>query len=200
MNKIKKRMIAFLCILMMLGIAMCLTEHEKEGEKMRFYGEAQYFPIAALSEEETFIFEDSFGGARSYGGERKHEGIDIMLDGNCRGSHPVVSVSYGTVTKLGWLELGGYRVGITAEDGTYFYYAHLYRYDAQLQEGMEVVPGQILGYTGDSGYGPEGTVGQFEEHLHFGIYVTGKDGKEEAVNPYPFLSELTGRIIRFYEK
>jgi hypothetical protein len=42
---------------------------------------------------------------------------------------------------------------------------------------------------GDSGYGKEGTVGQFDVHLHLGIYVDA-DGKEMSVNPYWILKLL----------
>lgn len=39
---------------------------------------------------------------------------------------------------------------------------------------------------GDSGYGEEGTTGEFPVHLHLGIYL--KEGTEEiSVNPYPVL-------------
>ncbi len=50
------------------------------------------------------------------------------------------------------------------------YYAHLERYEDGLQAGDVVAKGQVIGYLGDSGYGPEGTTGEFEPHLHFGIY------------------------------
>lgn len=38
-------------------------------------------------------------------------------------------------------------------------------------EGDQVRAGDLLGYMGDSGYGPEGTTGQFPVHLHVGIYM-----------------------------
>ena len=91
----------------------------------------------------------------------------------------------GTVTNLGWLEKGGYRIGITSESGTYYYYAHLDSY-AGISEGEQVIAGELLGYMGDSGYGPEGTTGQFVVHLHLGIYLT-EDGALFSVNPAPIL-------------
>ena len=43
---------------------------------------------------------------------------------------------------------------------------------------------------GDSGYGEEGTVGQFDVHLHFGIYINDNDGNEISINPYHILKAL----------
>ncbi len=70
------------------------------------------------------------------------------------------SVSDGTVEQMGWLELGGYRVGIRSPGGLYFYYAHLDSYAAGLQKGDTVKAGTLLGYMGDTGYGQEGTRGK----------------------------------------
>ncbi len=134
-------------------------------------------------------FEDSWGGARSFGGERRHEGTDLMPPTQERGYYPVVSVSDGEVEKIGWLRLGGYRVGIRAEHGAYFYYAHLDHYEDGMEKGKKVKAGDVLGYMGDSGYGPEGTVGKFQVHLHFGMYLT-EQGQEISVNPYTFLQYL----------
>ena len=68
------------------------------------------------------------------------------------------------------------RIGITAPTGAYFYYAHLDSY-AELEKGDPVKAGDLLGYMGDSGYGEEGTTGEFPVHLHLGIYL--KEGTEE---------------------
>ena len=143
------------------------------------FNDVKYFPLAAIQGAEEFYFEQSFGLARTYGGDRKHEGTDIMTPDNIRGTCPVISVCNGTVTNIGWLELGGYRVGVLSEQGVYYYYAHLYRYDTMIAEGSRVSAGQILGYAGDSGYGAEGTTGQFDVHLHFGIYLNDEEGNEE---------------------
>ena len=52
----------------------------------------------------------------------------------------------------------------------------------------------MLGYMGDSGYGEEGTVGQFAVHLHFGIYIQTADGQEVSVDPYWILKGLEGNL------
>ncbi len=52
---------------------------------------------------------------------------------------------------------------------------------------------------GDSGYGEEeGTTGMFPVHLHLGIYLNDKDGREKTANPFPFLQELEKKKMRFY--
>lgn len=49
-----------------------------------------------------------------------HEGCDIMAVNNVSGFYPVISVTDGTVENLGWLEKGGYRVGIRSNNGDIF--------------------------------------------------------------------------------
>jgi len=136
------------------------------------------FPIPG---DEEYSYEDGYGDARTFGGERSHEGIDIMAEKGV----PVISVCDGTIEKVGWNKLGGWRIGIRGKDGIYYYYAHLSRYEGNPKRGDKVRKGQLIGYVGDSGYGPVGTTGQFLPHLHFGMYY-GK-GKLKAFNPYPFL-------------
>ena len=94
-------------------------------------------------------YVDSWGFDRGYrgdaGSDRVHEGTDIMCINNVEGLYPVVSVCDGTVTKKGWLELGGYRIGITSENKIYYYYAHLSSYAQGLEVGDTVKAGQLLG-------------------------------------------------------
>ena len=148
------------------------------------------FPVEIKKNSgESVQFEDSWGGTRTYGGRRRHEGTDIMPSKDVRGCFPVVSVSDGVVEQKGWLKLGGWRMGIRSPGGVYFYYAHLDRYAEGIKEGDRVKAGQLLGYMGDSGYGEEGTVGQFAVHLHFGIYIDW-EGEEVSINPYRMLQIL----------
>ena len=102
-----------------------------------------------------------------------------------RGFYPVVSISDGVIERIGWLEQGGWRIGIRTESGLYLYYAHLYSYADGLAQGDSVRAGELLGYMGDSGYGKqENTVGNFEVHLHVGMYVKTDHFPELSVNPY----------------
>lgn len=161
------------------------------------WNDVEYFPVAESSNNSnaTVSYVDTWGDSRSYGGERLHEGTDIMAAIDEAGLYPVISVSDGVVTNIGWLEQGGYRVGITSESGGYYYYAHLHSYSS-IEEGDYVQAGQLLGYMGDSGYGEEGTTGMFPVHLHFGIYIE-VDGEEMSVNSYWILRFLETRKLKY---
>lgn len=166
------------------------------------WDDLKYFPVPepAGSVKAEISFVDSWMYERSYGGKRGHEGTDIMASENVRGYYPVVSMTDGVVLHKGWLEQGGYRIGITAPGGAYFYYAHLDSY-ADLEIGDTVKAGELLGFMGDTGYSKtEGTTGNFPVHLHVGIYLT-DTGKEISVNPYAALKYLeTRRIKCVYER
>lgn len=154
--------------------------------------DARCFPVALNESGFSGIsYENGWGDARTYGGERRHEGIDIMDNENVRGSYPIVSVSDGVVEHIGWLEQGGYRIGIRSPHGAYFYYAHLAFYAGEFTVGQPVMAGQVIGYMGDTGYSAvEGTVGNFPVHLHFGIYLETDHYDELSVNPYYILKYL----------
>lgn len=158
------------------------------------------FPVGKAEGLTPVSYEDSWMEERTYGGDRQHEGCDIMsgqapafryADGIYpSGLYPIVSVTEGTVEHMGWLPLGGWRIGIRTPAGGYLYYAHLHVYAPDLQEGSQVKAGMLLGWMGDSGYGQEGTTGQFPSHLHFGIYLQTDHFAELAVNPYWILRYL----------
>ncbi len=162
----------------------------------------KYFPVPLCETDDTLVtsFENSWKFARNFGGERQHEGTDIMASVNERGRYPIISMTDGTVEKIGWLKLGGYRIGIRSPSGGYYYYAHLYDYAKDFKEGDEVKAGELLGFMGDSGYGEEGTIGQFAVHLHVGIYVDDDNGEEMSLNPYWALKWLESQRLYFREK
>lgn len=156
----------------------------------------RYFPVANLSEEADISYVDSWNAYRSYGGRRRHEGTDLMASNNKRGHFPIISMTDGVVEKMGWLEQGGWRIGIRAPSGAYFYYAHLDSFAPSLKTGDKILAGQLLGFMGDSGYGEEGTVGEFDVHLHMGIYVQTTTG-EMSVNPYHILKIMEKNRIQY---
>jgi murein DD-endopeptidase MepM/ murein hydrolase activator NlpD len=120
---------------------------------------------------------DTWGGARSEG--RKHEGIDIFA----RRGTPVVSSTEGIVTQVGTNRLGGLVVWVLGPGGQRHYYAHLDSY-SDVQPGMRIEAGRVLGHVGDTG-NAKGT----PPHLHYGIYDTGG-----AINPYPLLKADPAQI------
>lgn len=142
------------------------------------------FPFDA---DQNIDYGDTWGDSRTYGGNRPHEGTDLFA---AKGT-PIRSVGDGRVVSKGWNELGGWRLTIIDANHPQisFYYAHLERYADGIQMGSKVKKGEIIGYVGDSGYGPEGTTGQFAPHLHLGVYVRESTWSpmREAINPYAFL-------------
>ncbi len=160
------------------------------------FDDLKYFPVAKSSVSDDWVaFEDSFGADRNYNGAYKHEGTDIMAENNISGFYPIVSVTDGVVENIGWLEKGGYRVGIRADAGGYFYYAHLSSY-GNIKKGDKIKAGTLLGYMGDTGYGKtEGTNGNFDVHLHFGLYIKTDNYDELSINPYHILKYLETKLI-----
>lgn len=148
----------------------------------------KYFPVPKVEAADIF-YDNSWYEKRNYGGNRRHEGTDLMASNNERGFFPIISMTDGIIEKMGWLEQGGYRIGIRSDSGGYFYYAHLSSYAPGLEQGDAIIAGQLLGFMGDSGYGSEGTIGQFDVHLHLGIYVNSITG-EMSVDPYWILRIL----------
>ncbi len=207
--KWKQRLISVLLFLAVIIFdCMLLYDFREEGE-VRFaesldeiWQDIVYFPVPESSYDPggfQVSFVDSYGAGRNFGGERVHEGCDIMASTDKRGHYPVVSISDGTIENIGWLKLGGYRIGIRSPNGVYFYYAHLNDYIRDFTVGDEIKAGEVIGFMGDTGYSEtEGTTGMFPVHLHVGIYVNNAQGKEESKNPYPFLQALETKKLRFY--
>lgn len=160
------------------------------------WNDVKYFPVPESTTDEKMevTFTNSWMAERTYGGKRGHEGTDIMATQNVAGIYPIISMTDGVVQSKGWLEKGGYRIGVEAPSGAYFYYAHLDSY-ASVEIGDEVQAGDLLGFMGDSGYGEEGTTGKFPVHLHVGIYIY-PDEQEISVNPYWVLRYLETRKVK----
>jgi murein DD-endopeptidase MepM/ murein hydrolase activator NlpD len=123
---------------------------------------------------------DTFDQARRV--TENHEAIDILAQRNT----PVVAVEDGTIVKLFESKKGGTTVYQFDPSTRYtYYYAHLERYAAGLQEGNRVQRGQVLGYVGTSGNAPKDT-----PHLHFAIFrLTDKKQwwQGSPIDPYEVL-------------
>lgn len=142
-----------------------------------------YYPIPKGYQ---FTHYDDFGADRSYGGERNHMGNDIMAHMGT----PIVAVAPGIIEKIGWNELGGWRIGIRDNKNRYWYYAHMKEYAENMRQGKRVYSGEVIGYVGNTGYGPEGTKGKFDYHLHIQIGVEFQEGELTWINPYELLMTL----------
>lgn len=164
------------------------------------FDDLKYYPVPESIDGTAppLTYENGWMEKRTYGGERGHEGCDIMGNHMPRGYYPVVTMTDGVVEKVGWLEKGGWRIGIRAPKGAYFYYAHLYGYSREWKEGDTVSAGELLGFMGDTGYSAvEGTTGNFDVHLHVGIYLKTDHMEEMSVNPYWVLKYLEKYRLRY---
>ena len=154
----------------------------------------EVFPIPARNRAnaaESFYYTDTFGSSRNFGGTRVHEGCDIFGQKNISGFYPVISMTAGTVEKVGWLPLGGYRVGIRGPHGGYFYYAHLSEYEKEFSgRGILSVQARFWDIWEIPATGEDGNTGKFPVHLHLGIYIISPDNREVSVNPYYILQSM----------
>jgi murein DD-endopeptidase MepM/ murein hydrolase activator NlpD len=137
-------------------------------------------PVAGIN---VNALKDTFHQAR--GPERRHEAIDISAP---KGT-PVFAVADGKIAKLFNSKAGGLTV-YQFDTGTQFayYYAHLDRYAANVQEGMTLKRGDLLGYVGTSGNADPNT-----PHLHFATFALGPEKqwwKGSPINPYLLLGGI----------
>ena len=112
-------------------------------------------------------FVDTWGAARS--GGRTHKGTDMAAAFGT----PLVAMYAGSV-RLGWSTLGGRQVYLYADDGNFYYYAHLSDYPDGLSGGQRVDRGQVIGYVGSTGNATANV-------LHLGMGPS----PGTYVNPYP---------------
>ena len=161
----------FVAVLLVLAYGLLEPYIERALYTMRLAAspKPQALPVPVEGVRQRAL-RDTWGGARSEG--RKHEGIDIFAK---RGT-PVVSSTEGIVSQVGTNRLGGLVVWVLGPGGQRHYYAHLDGY-SDVEPGMRIEAGRVLGYVGNSG-NAKGT----PSHLHYGIYDTGG-----AINPYPLL-------------
>ena len=83
---------------------MLLTEKPEDYRKLAnaykiVLEDLKYFPIPDSTRADTPkpVYSDSWNEKRTYGGDRRHEGCDIMGTERERGFYPVVSISDGVV-------------------------------------------------------------------------------------------------------
>lgn len=122
----------------------------------------------------------SFEVVQGYNGRSTHQG-ENALDFNLPAGEPVLAARAGKVVRLkedsnrgcpdkSCAKLGNY-VTIMHEDGSFADYYHLKQNGVLVALGDEVVPGQSIGLTGNTGWATG-------YHLHFIVYVARPDGRE----------------------
>ncbi|MDP3991602.1 MAG: peptidoglycan DD-metalloendopeptidase family protein [Candidatus Colwellbacteria bacterium] len=120
-----------------------------------------------------------------------HQGVDLMA----KLGSPLYAIEDGVVSgSWGWNTLGGWRFWLYADSGNKYYYAHTLSKEALPPLGKRFKAGDQIGYVGESGNGPEGTIGQVGgPHLHLQWYsVKGGPtcGAYPNVDPVPLIKTI----------
>ena len=104
---------------------------------------------------------DSYGASREDVSGGWHHGDDIFSPLGT----PVVAVATGTLNRVGWEVIGGWRLWIRDRSGNGFYYAHLSGYAPRVLHAREVRAGEVIGFVGNTG-----DAFTTPPHLHFEIH------------------------------
>lgn len=148
---------------------------------------ATEFEIVFPQDATVTIFTSSFGADRD-GGDRKHQGNDLMAPKMT----PVYAVADGVVSRIKTGGRSGWYIMVDHGNGWESFHMHLNNdtpgtddnraahedtFAEGIEIGSEVIAGQLIGYVGDSG-NAEGTA----PHIHFELHRNGR-----PVDPYPYL-------------
>jgi Peptidase family M23 len=129
-------------------------------------------------------YVDTYGANRSDVSGGWHHGDDLFAPLGT----PVVAVANGTLSLVGWNEVGGWRLWLTDGKGNSFYYAHLAGYSRWILKHHHVRAGQVLAFLGRTGDAYTTT-----PHLHFEIHphepAFMKLGYDGAVDPTTYLQK-----------
>jgi murein DD-endopeptidase MepM/ murein hydrolase activator NlpD len=129
-------------------------------------------------------YVDTYGANRSDIYDGWHHGDDLFAPLGT----PVVAVSKGTLSLVGWNKLGGWRLWLTDKKGNSFYYAHLAGYARWILTHRHVRAGQVIGFLGRTG-----DAFTTEPHLHFEVHphqpAFVKLGYDGAVDPTTYLQK-----------
>jgi murein DD-endopeptidase MepM/ murein hydrolase activator NlpD len=114
------------------------------------------FPVAGDSSN-----VDTYGAFRGDVPGNWHHGDDIFAPLGA----PVVAVADGTLNRVGWEHLGGWRLWVRDTKRNEFYYAHLSGYSPLALHSRHVKAGDVIGFIGNTG-----DAFTTPPHLHFEIH------------------------------
>jgi murein DD-endopeptidase MepM/ murein hydrolase activator NlpD len=114
------------------------------------------FPVAGDSS-----YVDTYGAFRGDVPGNWHHGDDIFAPLGT----PVLAVADGTLNRVGWEHLGGWRLWVRDTKRNQFYYAHLSGYSPLALHSRHVKAGDVIGFIGNTG-----DAFTTSPHLHFEIH------------------------------
>lgn len=141
------------------------------------------FPVVGPAE-----YGDTYGAFRSDVAGNWHHGDDIFAPLGT----PVVAVASGTLNRVGWERLGGWRLWVRDGNGDEFYYAHLSGYAPTDLRSKRIRAGEVIGFVGNTG-----DAFTTSPHLHFEIHPRQllRLHYDGAVDPTSYLNGWT-RLAR----
>lgn len=143
-----------------------------------------YFP--PIAHKTTFQISQAFGGSFSHTDEQNKYAVDIVMPIDT----PVYAARSGVVMDVDddFYKSGTNKaysteansIRILHDDGAMTVYAHLGLEKAQVYPGLAVAAGQLIGYSGNTGFssGP---------HLHFAVQIN--KGMELVSVPFTFVNQ-----------
>ena len=133
------------------------------------------FPVVGISD-----YADTYGAFRADVPGNWHHGDDIIAPLGA----PVVAVASGTINRVGWEKVGGWRLWVRDSASDEFYYAHLSGYAPSDFHSKHVRAGQVIGFVGNTGDAFGGA-----PHVHFEIHPRQllRLGYDGAVDPTTYL-------------
>jgi hypothetical protein len=124
-----------------------------------------------------YTITSRFGDAEKFRGNHAHTGIDFFM----KEGESLRAVESGVIHLKDFGDTNaGKTVLIETEDGRTLIYGHLSKF-ANIKEGQHVSEGDLIGYSGHSGF----TVGHTGDHLHFGMKKGG-----EFLNPSQYIDKI----------
>jgi len=132
------------------------------------------FPVAP-----TYSFRDTWGERRS--GGRYHHAVDIFAQEGT----PVYAITAGVIHALTVWHDAGITLLLRGQDGRGYGYMHLQGYAEGIVEGKTVKGGELIAYVGHTG------IRRDSPHLHLQVYADHRFARDELVNPYGLLVQLS---------
>ncbi len=147
--------------------------------------------LPPFAKNSKFLISQAFNGQFSHTDKQNQYAVDIVMPVNT----PIYAARSGVVVEV---DNDYYNSGINKayksransirighDDGSMAIYAHLALEKAQVYPGLKISAGQLIGYSGNTGYssGP---------HLHFAVQIN--KGMELVSVPFSFI-DLNGKPI-----